>query len=152
MLAYVSSEGSQPGTYISTPRSARRREEARHGYMFSTAKAIPVSSSSEAMPSTKPAAYSRCHRNGGCTTTTSAPTASAISADRCSLPQGSVPQTRWVNSRHGEWIATIGRAWCSESCLTAETCWLSASMPTITSMASYPSLAAYAKACAVDSG
>ena len=30
-----------------------------------------------------------------------APTASAISADRWSLPHGSVPQTRWVNSRHG---------------------------------------------------
>ena len=104
--------------------------------MFSTAKAIPVSFSSAAMPSTKPAAYSRCHRNGGCTTTTSAPTASAISAERWSLPQGSVPQTRWVNSRHGEWIATIGSSWWSDSCLTAETCWLSASMPTITSMAS----------------
>ena len=29
----------------------------------------------------------------------------AISAERSSLPHGSVPQTRWVNSRHGAWIA-----------------------------------------------
>ena len=57
----------------------------RQGYMFSTANAMPVDSSSAAMPSTKPAAYSFCQRNGGCTTTTSAPTASAISADRCEL-------------------------------------------------------------------
>ena len=33
-------------------------EDARHGYMFSTANAMPVDSSSAAMPSTKPAAYS----------------------------------------------------------------------------------------------
>ena len=33
-----------------------RREEARHGYMFSTAKAMPVEDSRAAMPSTKPAA------------------------------------------------------------------------------------------------
>jgi hypothetical protein len=59
----------------------------------------------------------------------------AISAERSSLPQGSVPQTRWVNSRHGAWIAETGIAWCSESCFTAEICWLSASI-TITSTAS----------------
>ena len=29
----------------------------------------------------------------------------AISAERSSLPHGSVPQTRWVNSRHGAWTA-----------------------------------------------
>ncbi len=33
-----------------------RREEARHGYMFSTANAMPVDSSSAAMPLTKLAA------------------------------------------------------------------------------------------------
>ena len=33
-----------------------RRDDARQGYMFSTAKAIPVVASSDAMPSTKPAA------------------------------------------------------------------------------------------------
>ena len=88
------------------------------------------------MPSTNPAAYSCCQRNGGCTTTTSAPTSVAISADCSSLPQGSVPQTCWVNSRHGAWIATIGTSWCSLSYLTASTCWLSASMLTITSTAS----------------
>ena len=104
--------------------------------MFSTAKAMPVDSSRAAMPSTKPAAYSFCQRNGGCTTTTSAPTSSAISADRWSFPHGSVPQTRWVNSRQGAWTAQIGISWCSESCLTAEVCWLRASMPTITSTAS----------------
>ncbi len=106
--------------------------------MFSTAKARPVDSSSAAMPLTNPAAYSFCHRNGGCTTTTSAPTACAISAERSSLPHGSVPQTRWVHSRQGEWIAHTGSSWWSESCLTAEVCWLRASMPTITSTASYP--------------
>ena len=55
-----------------TPGSCRRRG-VRHGYMFSTAKVMPLSSLSRRMPSTKPRAYSRCHRNGGCTTTTSAP-------------------------------------------------------------------------------
>ena len=104
--------------------------------MFSTAKASPVDSSSAAMPSTNPAAYSFCQRNGGWTTTTSAPTACAISAERSSLPHGSVPQTRCVNSRHGEWIAQTGSSWWSDSCLTAAVCWLSASMPTITSTAS----------------
>ena len=104
VLAYGSVEGSQPGRYISMPR----RDEARHGYMFSTANAMPVDSSSAAMPLTKSRAYSFCQRNGGCTTTTSAPTADAISAERSSLPHGSVPQTRWVNSRHGAWIAETG--------------------------------------------
>ena len=104
--------------------------------MFSTAKAMPVDSSRAAMPSTKPAAYSFCHRNGGCTTTTAAPTAAAISADRSSLPHGSVPQTRCVKSRQGAWTAQTGMSWCSASCLTADVCWLRASMPTITSTAS----------------
>jgi hypothetical protein len=103
--------------------------------MFSTAKAMPVDSSRAAMPSTKLAAYSRCQRNGGCTTTTSAPTASAISAERSSLPHGSVPQTRWVKSRQGAWIAETGTPWCSESCCTVAICWLSASI-TMTSTAS----------------
>ncbi len=110
--------------------------------MFSTANAMPVDTSMAAMPSTKPAAYSFCQRNGGCTTTTSAPTASAISADRWSLPHGSVPQTRCVNSRHGACTAQTGISWCSASCWTAAVCWLSASMPTMTSTASYPSDAA----------
>ena len=44
----------------------------------------------------------------------------AISADRSSLPHGSVPQTRWVNSRHGACTAQTGISWCSESCLTAD--------------------------------
>ena len=41
----------------------------------------------------------------------------AISADFSSLPHGSVPQTRCVKSRQGEWIAQIGISWCSLSCL-----------------------------------
>ena len=109
---------------------------------LSTANARPVDSSRAAMPSTKPAAYSRCQRNGGWTTTTPAPTACAISAERSSLPQGSVPHTRWVNSRHGECTEHTGSSWWSESCLTAAVCWLSASMPTMTSTASYPSVLA----------
>ena len=104
--------------------------------MFSIANAIPVDSSRAAMPSTNPAAYSFCQRNGGCTTTTSAPTACAISAERSSLPHGSVPHTRWVNSRHGAWTASTGISWCADSSPIALTCWLSASMPTITSTAS----------------
>ena len=131
VLAYGSADGSHPGMYISMPRF----DEARQGYMFSTANAIPVDSSSAAMPLTKSRAYSFCQRNGGCTTTTSAPTAFAISAERSSLPQGSVPQTRWVNSRQGAWIAETGMSWCSESCFTAEMDWLRASI-TITSTAS----------------
>ena len=43
-----------------------RREDARQGYMFSTANAMPVEDSSAAIPSTNPAAYSFCQRNGGC--------------------------------------------------------------------------------------
>ena len=131
VFAYGSDDGSQPGRYISTPRL----DEARQGYMFSTANAMPVDSSRAAIPLTKLAAYSFCQRNGGCTTTTSAPTAAAISADRSSLPQGSVPQTRWVNSRQGAWIAHTGTPWCSESCWTVAICWLRASI-TITSTAS----------------
>ena len=37
----------------------------------------------------------------------------ASSVDRSSLPQGSVPQTRWVTSRHGACTAQTGMPWCS---------------------------------------
>jgi hypothetical protein len=103
--------------------------------MFSTANAMPVDSSSAAMPLTKSRAYSFCQRNGGCTTTTSAPTATAISAERWSFPHGSVPHTRCVNSRHGAWIAETGTSWCCDSCCTALIDCDSASI-TITSTAS----------------
>ena len=79
--------------------------------MFSTAKTMPVSSASRRTPSTNPRAYSRCQRNGGCTTTTSASSRRAASAERSSLAQGSVPQTRWVISRHGEWTDSTGTPW-----------------------------------------
>src|SRR3954452_24494080 len=59
-----------------------RLEEALQGYMFSTAKAMPVDSSKAAMPLTKSRAYSFCHRNGGGTTTTPAPARFALSSDR----------------------------------------------------------------------
>ena len=40
--------------------------------------------------------------------------------ERSSLPHGSVPQTRWVNSRQGAWTAQTGISWWSASCLTAD--------------------------------
>ncbi len=82
--------------------------------MFSTAMVTDSRSESSRTPVTKPAAYSRCQRNGGCTTTVSAPTSWAISALFSSLPQGSVPQTRWVSSRVGAWTAQTGMEWYSE--------------------------------------
>ena len=45
---------------------------ARHGNMFSTASAMPVSCSRSATPSTNSPAYSFCQRNGGCSTTVDA--------------------------------------------------------------------------------
>ena len=59
--------------------------------MFSTANAIPVSASRSAIPSTKPRTYSRCQRNGGCTTTVVAPSSIAISALRRSFAPGLGP-------------------------------------------------------------
>ena len=85
------------------------------------------------MPSTKPRAYSRCQRKGGCTTTVSAPTSSAISALRCSLPHASVPQTRCVTNRHGAWIDTIGMSCERDSAATAVVSALTSSRPTMTS-------------------
>jgi hypothetical protein len=137
------------GTYISSPSATLGG--ARQGYMFSTAKAMPVSSRGGdaldeaggvlALPPER-----RVHDDH-------------LGADGLGhlrrpleLAHGSVPQTRWVNSRHGAWIATMGSSWWSDSCLTADDCWLSASMPTMTSMRVVADLAAYAKACAVDSG
>ncbi len=76
--------------------------------MFSTAKTTSVSSCIRAMPFSNPLAYSRCQRKAGWTTIALAPRASAISLDRTSLPQGSRPQTRWVRTRQGEWIAVTG--------------------------------------------
>ena len=104
--------------------------------MFSTANAMPVDSSSAAMPSTKSRGVLLLPPERRVHDDHLGADRGAISAERSSLPQGSVPQTRWVNSRHGAWIAQTGISWWSESCWTAEVCWLSASMPTITSTAS----------------
>jgi hypothetical protein len=101
--------------------------------MFSTAMVRLYSFSRSATPSTNARAYSRCHRNGGWTTTTSAPTSRAISALRCSLPHGSVPHTRWVSRRHGACTETIGISWNSLSDMTASMSLLTSSMLTITS-------------------
>jgi hypothetical protein len=76
--------------------------------MFSTANITAVSSAIWARPASKPLAYSRCHRNGGCVTTVSAPTASATSRARASFAQGSVVHTRCVISKQGAWIEVIG--------------------------------------------
>ena len=48
------------------------------------------------------AAAARCQRNGGWTTTVSAPSRSAISTDRASFTNGSVDHTLAVTSRQGE--------------------------------------------------
>src|SRR5487761_1283592 len=69
--------------------------------MFSTVKTTSVSSPILASPASKSRAYSRCQRNGGGRTTTRAPSRSATSLDRMSLPHGSRPQTRWGSSRDG---------------------------------------------------
>ena len=79
--------------------------------MFSTANSTSVSSCIRARPAAKSRAYSRCQRNGGCTTTTRAPSSSATSLARTSLPHGSRPQTRWVISRQGAWTASTGTLW-----------------------------------------
>ena len=113
-----------------------RRAEARQGYMFSTAKAMPVDSSSAAIPWTNPRRSPAASGTAGAPRPRRRRRRAAISADRSSLPHGSVPQTRWVISRHGACTAQTGISWWSESCLSAAVCWLSASMPTITSTAS----------------
>ncbi len=79
--------------------------------MFSTANRTSVSSAIRQTPRTKSRAYSRCQRNGGCTTTVDAPSRSAAAFARCSLVHGSVDHTRWVISRHGACTARIGTPW-----------------------------------------
>ncbi len=64
---------------------------------------------------------------------TEAPTSCAISALRCSLPHGSLPQTRCVTSRQGAWIETTGISWNALSALIAVMSALTSSMPTMTS-------------------
>ena len=53
--------------------------------MFSTASVTPVDPAISRTVSTNPAAYRRCQRNGGCTTTVEAPSSAASSAERSSL-------------------------------------------------------------------
>lgn len=40
-----------------------------------------------------------------------APSASAMSLDRTSFSQGSLPHTRWVKMRQGECTAVTGTPW-----------------------------------------
>ncbi len=101
-----SSVGSQSGEYGTTSRP-----RARSGNMFSTAKRTSVSSAICWMPPRNCRAYSRCQRNGGCTTTVWAPHSSAASLARTSLAHGSVPQTRCVITRQGACSARIGISW-----------------------------------------
>src|SRR3954468_22872678 len=61
--------------------------------MFSTARWTPSSSASRSTPATNPVAYSRCHRNGGWTTTVRAPRSSARRHARGSFAHGSRPPT-----------------------------------------------------------
>ncbi len=76
--------------------------------MFSTARRTPDSASRAATPSTNSAAYSFCHRNGGCSTTVGASRSAANSIDRSILVQGSGPQTRCVMSSVGAWTDSTG--------------------------------------------
>ena len=85
------------------------------------------------IPPTNCRTYSRCQRNGGCTTTVCAPTSSAASFARTSLIHGSVPQTRCVITRHGACSARIGTWWWSESRRRAATSCETGSVQTMTS-------------------
>jgi hypothetical protein len=101
--------------------------------MFSTASRMPVSCSRSATPSMNPAAYSRCHRNGGCSTTVSAPTSTARSMDRSIFTQGSLPQTRCVTSSVGAWIDRIRMPCSSASARSAPASRVSGSVQTMIS-------------------
>ena len=120
--------------------------------MFSTAKTTSVSFCIRCSPSTNSRAYSRCQRNGGCTTTVGAPTRSAAALARSSLVHGSVDQTRWVSSRQGAWIARTGTPNRSDSDRRASGSWLTGSVQTITSTPSKPRSAAISKAVVQLSG
>ena len=87
-------------------------------------------------PASNLLAYSRCQRNGGCTTTTLAPSAWASSRDWSSLPQGSRPHTRWVISRFGACTASTGTPWYSDSRGSTAASWLTGSVVTMISMPS----------------
>lgn len=75
--------------------------------MFSTEILVSVMRETSRTPATKLRAYLRCHRNGGCTTTTSAPTWWVSFAAICTLVQD-LPHTCWVNSSVGAWIVEMG--------------------------------------------
>ena len=84
--------------------------------MFSTEIFTPVAWETTRTPSTKFAAYRRCHRKGGWTTTTSAPTCS-VSAAAIWILVHDLPHTCWVSSRVGAWMVEMGSWWrCTRSC------------------------------------
>lgn len=97
----------------SGPSRVRRPESARRGCAmgtcFSTAKATGCSVVRRRMPSTNPVASSRCHLNGGWTTTTPAPSRCAASPERRSS-HGPEPRVVCVSSRVG---ACTGCGWTS---------------------------------------
>src|SRR5699024_1524561 len=69
-----------------------------------------------------------------------------------SLPQCSVPQTRWVISRHGECTDTTGIRCRLLNASIASISALVSSIPTMTSTPSYPRREAASKPAVVDSG
>ena len=111
--------------------------EARQGYMFSTANAMPVRSSSS-----RDALDERRGRSRAATGTAGArrprrrrPRA-AISALRLELAPGLGAPDPLGDQQAGACTAQTGISWYSERCRTASTSWLTGSMPTITSTAS----------------
>ena len=81
-----------------------------------------------------------------------APTSWAISIERSIFAQASLPKTRWVSSRVGAWIETIGSSWWRESAASAGAFCVIGSVQIMTSMPSYPSRAPTSKAAAVVCG
>ena len=82
----------------------------------------------------------------------SAPTSRARSMERSILSHGSEPQTRWVMSRVGAWIETMGMPCSSASAASAPASWVTGSVHTMTSTPSYPSREASENAPAAPTG
>ena len=104
--------------------------------MFSTARAMPVSCSRSATPSTNSPAYSFCQRNGGWSTTVDAPTSWARAIELSTLVHGSGPQIRWVSRSVGACTDTTGMPCSSDSAASAPASCETGSVHTITSRAS----------------
>ncbi len=105
----------------------------RTGNMFSIATITPVRASRTGSSSSSQRRYARCHRNGGCITTTGTWARSATWIARSILPIGSVPHTFLVTSNDGAWIAPIVRPCSSARARMRAGSWLAGSFVTMTS-------------------